>query len=573
MNQTPSTPDKGAIPKRPHHQLHYHHHRHRKTSSSFSFKSNQTKDGTWPRSGRGSRSSVANGLDLVENSLLTPSTEESTWSPVKQTGVDWKSLTIPASLPLTTDYFPSDASLIKDYVVNFYELNPQEIFHGEATERSPLPNKNREMTNREVFDELISQRLAQGFQLILFANRKAASIDVEANNIVVAEVAAAATPPAAVKQSKGLASRFRRSSKTSLSSTNQITTVSPALPKLPAAVQWLSIERIFHKIALAADGSNIKVTSYRPKAPYEDQQIHYRYRFQAPDNDTYEVSWNDFKTEKLENFNWNLMDFYVCTHGDREYILTENLKYWRFRLYALPLTPYVPITKKIMENLKTRDTCDLYFSAIKSCECRDMVKGFTRFVEFCLNKIRRPASSGMKPQPVAALRGASSKGTRTPVGAVAGGIREQRSNTISVDRSQLTSAAKLRHPSGGGGGSASNNSSMGQLSPNQMVAAAAVAAVSAHTGSSTSVDKQATTIGSFEKQLSSPAGLVDLNLDVSTGSEAALALDPVGGGLCVTSTLGEIVEAMRSPEKGLTFLTKLQGLPLTTFISMEAVAW
>ena len=39
-------------------------------------------------------------------------------------GVDWKSLTIPASLPLTTDYFPSDISLMNDYLVNEYDLMP-----------------------------------------------------------------------------------------------------------------------------------------------------------------------------------------------------------------------------------------------------------------------------------------------------------------------------------------------------------------------------------------------------------------------------------------------------------------
>ena len=36
-----------------------------------------------------------------------------------------------------------------------------------------------------------------------------------------------------------------------------------------------------------------------------------------PDNDDYEVSWVEFKTEQLENFNWNRMDFYVCTRGDK----------------------------------------------------------------------------------------------------------------------------------------------------------------------------------------------------------------------------------------------------------------
>ena len=85
-----------------------------------------------------------------------------------------------------------------------------------------------------------------------------------------------------------------------------------------------------------------------------------RYRFQAPDNDDYEVSWVDFCTAQLENFNWNHMDLYVCTRGDKEYLLTENLKYWRYRLYVLPLAMYQPYTKKILEDDTGTGRCDIY---------------------------------------------------------------------------------------------------------------------------------------------------------------------------------------------------------------------
>ena len=46
-----------------------------------------------------------------------------TYAP-QTTGVDWKSLTIPASLPITTDYFPKKRSLVNDYLVNEYDLTP-----------------------------------------------------------------------------------------------------------------------------------------------------------------------------------------------------------------------------------------------------------------------------------------------------------------------------------------------------------------------------------------------------------------------------------------------------------------
>lgn len=42
-------------------------------------------------------------------------------------GVDWKSLTMPASLPITTDYFPDKRSLENDYTVSQYTLIPEDV--------------------------------------------------------------------------------------------------------------------------------------------------------------------------------------------------------------------------------------------------------------------------------------------------------------------------------------------------------------------------------------------------------------------------------------------------------------
>jgi len=128
----------------------------------------------------------------------------------------------------------------------------------------------------------------------------------------------------------------------------------------------LSIGRIFHKISLT--GSTITVTRYRPRHPYQNINIgkatsdyclqlyqisvklsDYRYRFHAPNHDNYEVSGVNFTTEKLENFNWNYMDQYICTRGDLvDFQLTESMKYWRYRMYLLPKDD--PAMKKIIDN-------------------------------------------------------------------------------------------------------------------------------------------------------------------------------------------------------------------------------
>lgn len=76
----------------------------------------------------------------------------------KKLGVDWKSLTIPACLPITTDYFPDDVCLCRDYVFSDYNLLPDDVNADYAQQRVIY---RKPLQTREVFQELISQRLSQ----------------------------------------------------------------------------------------------------------------------------------------------------------------------------------------------------------------------------------------------------------------------------------------------------------------------------------------------------------------------------------------------------------------------------
>lgn len=118
--------------------------------------------------------------------------------------------------------------------------------------------------------------------------------------------------------------------------------------------------------------------------PYPTINIHYRYRFRAPYSENYEISSVEFSTEKLENFNWNYLDHYICTHGEGDFELTESLKYMRFRIFVLPAS--VAGTKKILEG---SSNCDVYGD---TDEDHQPAEDFLKFLEV-LNKIRRPVSS------------------------------------------------------------------------------------------------------------------------------------------------------------------------------------
>lgn len=74
--------------------------------------------------GSGSISSKHTNLNMINlgwvRKLHAPSEDD--WTAAVKTTVDWKSLTIPACLPVTTDYFPDERLLNNHYKVHNYEL-------------------------------------------------------------------------------------------------------------------------------------------------------------------------------------------------------------------------------------------------------------------------------------------------------------------------------------------------------------------------------------------------------------------------------------------------------------------
>ncbi|XP_017135355.1 GATOR complex protein Iml1 isoform X9 [Drosophila miranda] len=260
-------------------------------------------------------------------------------------GVDWKSLTIPACLPITTDYFPDKRSLHNDYVISDYTLLPDDVNHDYAQSRAIY---RKPLSTEEVCKEIVSQRLAQGFQLIVGEERPSVGGSGGACSV---------GGPTAVPATSA---------------------VLPVKPSESNKEYLLSIGRIFHKISLS--GSVITVTGYRPRHPYPPINVDYRYRFHAPQHETYEISGVNFTTEKLENFNWNHMDLYICTRGDVDYPLMESLKYWRYRMYLLP-------RENIVSKIASCQRCDI-FPDVTVDNTSEQVDDFVRLIE-AVSKLKR----------------------------------------------------------------------------------------------------------------------------------------------------------------------------------------
>ncbi|XP_067645946.1 GATOR complex protein Iml1 isoform X2 [Eurosta solidaginis] len=402
-------------------------------------------------------------------------------------GVDWKSLTIPACLPITTDYFPDKRSLHNDYVISDYTLLPDDVNFDYANSRAVY---RKPLSTEEVFREIVSQRLAQGFQLIV----------LEEKNI--------SQPPQA--PCCGGYKQMKASSVLGMKAPSEV-----------LKEYLLSIGRIFHRITLS--GSVITVTGYRPRHPYPPINVDYRYRFHAPQHETYEISGVNFTTEKLENFNWNYMDHYICTRGDRDYPLMESLKYWRYRMYLLPIDNLA--MKKIIECGVQR--CDIYTESVVE-NTKKQVEDFLRLMEVHINKVKR-----------------------------------QRVHDSPTAQSHLS---RRRH----------STSIISRPQPNQGLVNSPFRE---RVGSNRLPDKRPSFVPKpvmkVDRGRISPAAdaaAVALNTDLSNKEDHddGFVMDVK---LRPNANLSEILEAMKHPVTGIAFFTQTPSLPSYTFVSYDVLLW
>ncbi|XP_017127013.1 GATOR complex protein Iml1 isoform X4 [Drosophila elegans] len=417
---------------------------------------------------------VPNLTATQAKSYLWGATGEQEWTPAITTGVDWKSLTIPACLPITTDYFPDKRSLNNDYVISDYTLLPDDVNHDYAQSRAVY---RKPLSTEEVCKEIVSQRLAQGFQLIVVDEK----------------------PPTAIGCSSGSA-------------------VQPVKPPCEINKEYLlSIGRIFHKISLT--GSVITVTGYRPRHPYPPINVDYRYRFHAPQHETYEISGVNFTTEKLENFNWNHMDLYICTRGDVDYPLMESLKYWRYRMYLLP-------RENIVSKIASCQRCDI-FPDVTADNTREQVEDFVRLIE-AVSKLKRQFARRARDSPIAhslTKRRHSTSIISRPQpnqGLTNSPFRERvGSNRLPEKRPSINVRPKLE------------NGRIPRIFP--------------------ATDAAAT------------AGLAARD-DQDDGFPVDIKFSP-------NATLVEIFEAMKHPVTGVGYFSQTQSLPSCTFVSYDALMW
>ena len=346
------------------------------TINDYPFSSNQTPDqftlyNFSMKEKRISLSEREGGFKNKNHSNYTLTYDDENFVLTTKLGVDYKSLVIPACLPLTTDYLPDTKSLENDYLDSEYSLIP-EFQSADLYERRCYKDEDHHnhypLKTDQVFQEFVCQRLQQGFQVIM--NQSYQVLQLQSSTPLQAN-----TPN--MSKTDNLELKVKKLNATEAASLNDKYYV-------------MSIGRIFHRLEL--DNSTVKVKTYRPRLALNNNvKIHYCYRFRAPDHDLYGVSWVDFETEKLEIYNWSYLDNYICLRGgEDEYELRENLKFWRLRMLLLPSMQQQ--TRQILNNIDNISingdnfNCDIY-SKINVQERFKLQKGFLKFFSI-INRIK-----------------------------------------------------------------------------------------------------------------------------------------------------------------------------------------
>uniref|UniRef100_A0AAA9RT40 GATOR1 complex protein DEPDC5 n=2 Tax=Bos TaxID=9903 RepID=A0AAA9RT40_BOVIN len=473
-------------------------------------------------------------------------------------GVDWKSLTTPACLPLTTDYFPDRQGLQNDYTEGCYDLLPE-------ADIDRRDEEGVQMTAQQVFEEFICQRLMQGYQIIVQPRAQKPS--------------PAGPPPLSSSPlySRGLVSRNRPEEEDQY---------------------WLSMGRTFHKVTLK--DKMITVTRYLPKYPYESAQIHYTYSLCPSHSDSEFVScWVEFSHERLEEYKWNYLDQYICSAGSEDFSLIESLKFWRTRFLLLPAC--VTATKRITEG---EAHCDIYGDRPRADEDEwQLLDGFIRFVEG-LNRIRRRHRSDRMMRKGATMKGLQMAGpipthslesAGPPVGkkgtsALSALLEMEASQKCLGEQQAAAHGVKSSAPPAESGGVAMTPTYVD--SPRKDGAFFMEFVRSPRTASSAfypqvSLDQTAAPVLDSSSLGVSTGQSVDRGNSQTFGNLQSLgeqgfpsanssdsgAQQLVASSLTSSSTLVEILEAMKHPSTGVQLLPEQKGLSPSCFISAEVVHW
>ncbi|KAF9918615.1 vacuolar membrane-associated protein iml1 [Lobosporangium transversale] len=273
----------------------------------------------------------------------------------------WRGLISPASLPLTTDYFPTREELQGLYSEYIHTISPSEDVRS-------FSDQERRAKTKALMKELIYHRLAQGFQLIVESTSMTSKTG-KADHF---------SAPLERNTATEVHGTINRCNTIGVGSDEQSDPVAMEFPckgtgKSSGVVSnnaskdksyYLSMGQQVHRLSIDTEG-NIEVKRYERRFEYKPESIKYQCVIWAKQLPSYMPRDLTFSYPPLTHYQWNYLDHLVSGYQEE---LTEELLYWRARFILIP-------TEHVVSNNMTNVTGE----HLDEEEMR--LAGFQRFLE------------------------------------------------------------------------------------------------------------------------------------------------------------------------------------------------
>ncbi|KAI9090277.1 hypothetical protein DFS34DRAFT_585200 [Phlyctochytrium arcticum] len=247
--------------------------------------------------------------------------------------IHWKSLSTPACLPITTDYFPSAEELSELYVEYTYTVSPADDATPYQSRGDANSGRSETFRIEALLTELVGQRLAQGFQLIV-------------NSATVSPINSRQSDKQGSKRLLGSLSEMsqrqlrnstvqRLSNPTPPQQNLNASLSSESLPSFPISVPYyLSLGNHVHRLFYDASGQNVEVKRYVRKITYSTLPVPYACGIWRKNDQFYRPKRLTFTYPPVILYNWNYLDHLISGYQEE---MTENLRFWRTRFLLIPL--------------------------------------------------------------------------------------------------------------------------------------------------------------------------------------------------------------------------------------------
>ncbi|XP_039257201.2 GATOR1 complex protein DEPDC5-like [Styela clava] len=488
----------------------------------------------------------------------------------KTSTVDWKSLRSPACLPITNDYFPSKQRLHTDYTEQSYTLIPDhEDSQYDGVSEGLLNTDSDQCTGwqaqssspvatKEIFLELVNQRLCQGFQLVVsghWGKRK---------HYDSASIFGGRKSPSPVGGDVSFTSVD--------SATSPVYNDTMVLSEHPQRYT-LNHGRQYHVILLT-DENEISVKIYKPRHLFSTLTIEYKYLLWAVSRDKYRMARVKFSHEQYESYHWSYQDNCVCCVGaDSDFKIVDSIKYWRSKFILIPSAINKLKTQKAeieaAQKAGRKARFDLFEAdgfhseddGTSNQDYNQILDGMVRFFDY-MNKIRRPANSlPLRRQLVmnkkSGISGISASSLPTNID-----VSSQRINpasSVSAGSFQLNNSP-----------SPATTPASGRSTPQQLKMHASPPNITSKIHSS-NVNAKPVAILSKKTEEGNQMNqeLAQLEKNVSQAKEESISQIV----LTRDTDWKDISSAMRDKKFDFSFISRQRGLHSDVFISIECVHW